>query len=115
MATRPKLWKTGAEMQRWCALLVEELSAWPEVTSRPMFGMLAFYRGKKIFAAVPRTRAPETPFSLLVKLPGVRHERLRTARGPGAVWTTFEMESAMDTTEALRWLGRAYEKAKPDR
>jgi len=109
---RLKLPKTDAEMQRWCALLVEEVSAWPHVTSRPMFGMLALYRGKNIFAAVPRTRAAETPFSLLLKLPGVRHERLQGASQPGAGWVTFEMESASDTTEALRWLQRAYEKAK---
>jgi len=77
-----------------------------------MFGMLAFYRGKNIFAAVPHTRAADTPFSLLVKLPGVRHERLRRASKPGAGWVTFEMESAADTSEALRWLQRAYQKAR---
>ncbi len=77
-----------------------------------MFGMLAFYRGKNIFAAVPRSRAAETPFSLLVKLPGVRHEGLRSASGPGAGWVTFEMNSSVDTSEALRWLERAYEKAR---
>ncbi len=112
MAKRPRLPKTDAEIERWYTLLVEEVSAWPQVTSRPMFGMLAFYRGKNIFAAVPRTRAAETPFSLLVKLPGVRHERLRNASGPGAGWVTFEMNSSGVTSEALRWLERAYKKAR---
>ncbi len=117
MAARPKLLKTDAEMQRWCTLLIEEMSAWPEVTSRPMFGMLALYRRKNIFAVVPRTRAAETPFSLLIKLPGAHHDRLRSASGPGAGWVTFEMESATDTNEALRWLARAYRRAgsKPRR
>ncbi|MBI1983963.1 MAG: hypothetical protein HYS61_07170, partial [Acidobacteria bacterium] len=77
MAKRLKLPKTNVEMQRWCAVLEQEVSAWPQVNSRPMFGMLAFYRGKRIFAALPRTRAAETASSLLVKLPGARHERLR--------------------------------------
>ena len=77
-----------------------------------MFGMLALYRGKKIFAALPRTRAAETEFSLLIKLPGVDHPRLRHASGPGAGWTTFEMNSESDIAEALRWLERAYQNAK---
>jgi hypothetical protein len=98
-------------MQRWSALLKEEISAWPQVSSRPMFGMLAFYRGKKIFAALPHTRAPGTPSSLLIKLPKVRDERLTAGRGPGAQWAAFAMASEADISEALRWLGRAYERA----
>jgi len=85
---------------------------WPQVTTRPMFGMLAFYRGKKIFAALPRTRAAETESSMLIKLPGRRHARLGSASGPGAGWTTFEMNSSDDIAEALRWLRSAYRKAK---
>ena len=112
VAKRPKLPKADVEMQRWCAILEAEVSGWPQVTSRPMFGMLAFYRHKNIFAAIPRTRAPETAFSLLIKLPGVRNERLTGASGPGAGWTTFEMGSSTDIPEALRWLQRAYEKAQ---
>jgi hypothetical protein len=113
MAERPKLPKVDAEVQRWSALIAEEASAWPDVSSRPMFGMLALYRGKTIFAALPRTRAAHTPFSVLIKLPGVRGARVRGASGPGAGWTTFEMESEADITEALGWLGRAYRMARP--
>jgi len=112
MAKRLKLPKVSVEMRRWCALLEEEVSAWHQVSSRPMFGMLALYRGKKIFAALPRTRAAETETSLLIKLPGARHERLRGASGPGAGWVTFELDSSDDIAEALRWLERAYRKAK---
>ena len=112
MAKRIKLPKVNAEMRRWCALLEEEVSAWPQVSSRPMFGMMAFYRGTKIFAALPRTRAAETAFSLLIKLPGVQHVRLKSGSGPGAGWMTFEMNSESDIAEALRWLERAYQKAK---
>ena len=112
MAKRIKLRKPNAEMQRWCALLEEEVSVWPRVKTRPMFGMLALYRGKKIFAALPRTRAAETEFSLLIKLPGADHPRLGGASGPGAGWTTFEMNSESDIAEALRWLERAYQKVK---
>ena len=99
-------------MQRWSAALGDEISAWPSVTSRPMFGMLAFYRGKKIFAALPRTRAVDTPFSLMVKLPPSKRDRLKNGRGPGAGWVTFEMTSEADLGDALRCLERAYEKAR---
>lgn len=112
MRERPKLWKIGSEMRRWCALLEEELSRWPHVNSKPMFGMVAFYRGKNIFAAVPRTRAAETETSVLIKLAGVNDRRLRRASGPGAGWVAFEIGAESNITEALRWLERAYEKAK---
>jgi hypothetical protein len=112
MRERPKLPKIGEEMQRWSALLSEEISTWPRVSSRPMFGMTAFYRREQIFAAVPRTRAPRTDRSVLIKLPGVSHERLKAGGGPGAGWVTFELEAESDVAEALRWLGEAYERAK---
>ena len=112
MGKRPMLVQVSAEIQRLSALLEEEASRWPQVTSRPMFGMLALYRGKKIFAALPRTRAAETESSLLIKLPGAKHPRLGKASSPGAGWTTFEMNSPEDMTEALRWLRSAYRKAK---
>jgi hypothetical protein len=108
---RPKLPTIDPEMQRWCSELEAELSGWPYVSSRPMFGLAAYYRRKSIFAAIPRTRAVETPFSLLVKLPDVRNDRLRQERGPGVGWHTFTLESDADIAAALRYLGRAYDKA----
>jgi len=111
MAKSPKLWKIGTEMKRWCALLEEEVGSWPEVRTKPMFGMVALYRGTKIFAAVPRTRAAGTETSVLIKLPGTRNHQLRTTSGPGAGWTTFEIEAESDISEALKRLERAYEKA----
>jgi TfoX/Sxy family transcriptional regulator of competence genes len=99
------------DMQRWCATLVDEVAAWPRVTSRPMFGLVGLYRGKSIFAAVPRTRAVGTASSLLVKLPQGRQPRLKAASGPGKGWVTFELHSPDDIPEALRWLERAYDKA----
>ncbi len=107
MAERPKLFTIDAEMQRWCALLEQELFAWPEVTAKPMFGMTGFYHGKDIFAAIPRTKAADSPRSLLIKLSGVTDKRLKQAAGPGSAWVAFELESMNDITEALRWLEQA--------
>ena len=78
VATRPKLVKVDSEMQRLCGLLEDEVSAWPEVSARAMFGMRAFYRGRAIFAARPRTRAMGTPSAILLKLPTTRGERAAT-------------------------------------
>lgn len=99
------------EMQRWCAFLGEEVLAWPEVTSKPMFGMTGFYHGRSIFAAIPRTKAAWTARSVLIKLPGVSEERLKPTGGPGVSWVAFELESAADINEALLWLERAYEES----
>lgn len=108
MAERPRLFKVDAEMQRWCALLKEELLEWPQVTAKPMFGLTGFYRGRRIFAALPQTKAAGSARSVLVKLPNVSDERLRPVSGPGRNWVAFELESAEDIKEALVWLERAY-------
>jgi hypothetical protein len=117
MAKRPKLLRIDDEMRRWCAALEEELSSWPDVKARPMFGLIAYHRGPAIFAAVPRTRAVETDRSILIKLPNARSARLARTNAPGASWVTFELTDDGDVADALRWLGRAYEKAssKPAR
>ncbi len=109
MAERPKLFKIDTEMQRWCALLEQELLAWPDVSAKPMFGMIGIYRGKNIFAAIPRTRAAETSRSVLIKLPNLKNKRLKRASGPGSGWAAYELESEQSINEALRLLERAYE------
>jgi hypothetical protein len=110
MAERPRLFKIDAEMQRWCALLQEELLEWPKVTSKPMFGMTGFYHGRRIFAAIPRTKAAGSARSVLVKLSSnVSDKRLKPVSGPGSEWLAIELESEVDINEALLWLERAYE------
>ncbi|HKE32379.1 MAG TPA: hypothetical protein VKD65_11690, partial [Candidatus Angelobacter sp.] len=63
MKDRPKFATVSEEMKQWSTMLGKELSSWPAVRSRRMFGMLAFYRSNKIFAVLPRTKAFETPNS----------------------------------------------------
>ena len=110
MAERPKLFKIDTEMRRWCVLLEQEIAAWPEVSTRPMFGMIGIYHGPNIFAAIPRTRAAGSARSVLIKLPGQSDRRLKPSSGPGSGWVTFELESENDINEALSLLERAYEK-----
>lgn len=112
MPERPKLIRIGDEMRRLCAVIDDDVGQWPDVTNRPMFGMTAYYRGGSIFAAVPRTRAAGSERSVLVKLPGARHGRLKRSIGPGAGWVAFELQSDADIGVALEWLAKAYEATK---
>jgi hypothetical protein len=115
VSAQPRLHKIDAEMQRWCAQLEEEVSTWPDVSSKAMFGMSAYYRSGIVFAAIPRTRAARTASSLLLKLPKSKTSR-RAPRGiPGAGWITFELHDEEDITAALTELARAYENARAAR
>jgi hypothetical protein len=110
------------EMRQWSAMLGEELRGWPQVASRPMFGMLGFYRRKKIFAALPVTRGIGTPNSFIFRFdpmpPDLKQRALKEpridmeGRSPGARWFVFEVGSATDLRDALWWLNQAYERAK---
>jgi hypothetical protein len=110
------------EMKQWSAMLGEELSKWPKVTARPMFGLRGFYRGKKIFAALPVTRAIKTPNSLIFRIKPMPPDLLERAkkeqridlesRIPSAKWFVFELNSETDFRDALWWINQAYERAK---
>ncbi len=111
------------EMKQWSAMLGKELSGWPQVTSRPMFGMLGFYRRRKIFAALPVSRAIGSPSSLIfrfdpmpadLQLRALQESRITAdneTRGARR-WFSFEIDSTADLRDALWWLNQAYERAK---
>jgi hypothetical protein len=121
-SSRPKLPRISEEMRQWSAMLEQELRGWPRVTSRPMFGLIGFYRHGVIFAALPRTRALDSPNSFIVKFDPMPPKLLRRARkdprmaserkSPAARWYSFELNSADDLRDALWWLNRAYGEAK---
>jgi hypothetical protein len=121
LSKRPRMPHIADEMKRWSAMLGEELSRWPDVDSRPMFGMLGFYRKAKIFAALPATRAVGTPSSIIFKIAPMPAELLSRAtadpridgdRGPGRRWHAFEIHSEEDLRDALWWLNQAYDRTK---
>jgi hypothetical protein len=66
--TRPRLPKITEEMMAWPAALRAEVTTWPGITTRPMFGLTALYRARKIFAVLPRTRCMDVPNSIAFKL-----------------------------------------------
>jgi len=117
MRARPKMPTVSEEMKQWSAMLKTELIGWPQVTSRPMFGMSGIYRRKKIFAALPVTRGFDTPSSIIFRfdpMPTDLNQRaLEEPRiTPGTRWFSFEIQSTEDLRDALWWLNQAYEAAK---
>jgi len=114
--------RASEEMKHWSAMLGNELSTWPKVTTRPMFGLRGFYRGKKIFAALPVTRAIKNPNSLIFRIKPMPSDLLERAkkepridtesRAPGAKWFIFELHSEADFRDALWWISQAYDHAK---
>jgi hypothetical protein len=119
---RPRMPNAGEEMKQWSAMLGNELITWPQVATRPMFGLRGFYRGKKIFAALPVTRAIRNANSLIFRIQPMPPDLLKRAkkepridtesRVPSAKWFTFELNSEADFRDALWWLSQAYEHAK---
>jgi hypothetical protein len=117
---RHKFFGASEEMKAWSAALGDELRTWPRVSSRAMFGFTAYYRGKEIFAVLPRTKGIGSPNSLAFKLPkaGPRiltrlsaDPRISTTVMKATRWFLFEVSADHDLNDVLDWLGRAYEAA----
>ena len=101
-------------------MLGGELRSWPAVTTRRMFGMTVFYRKGKIFAALPLTKAFQTPNSIAFKLYSIKPgtaKLMRTDARIGPVtdskekpggWIRFEVRTAEDLRDALKWFDLAY-------
>ncbi|SPE45594.1 hypothetical protein SBA7_910005 [Candidatus Sulfotelmatobacter sp. SbA7] len=108
-------------MQAWAAALAADLETWPNVSTRPMFGLTAWYRRDKIFAVLPKTRGMDSPNSLAFKLPSAnprllarihKEPRIAFTEMQKARWFRFELGCDADLHDALEWLGRAYEAAR---
>ena len=116
---RPKLPHVSEEMKRLAELLEAEILSWPNVTSRPMFGLNGIYRGANIFAVLPRTRAMDIPDSIafrLLKRPRhitaeLHNDKRIVVSTPEAKWISFVMESDSEIHGALNWLALAYRQA----
>jgi hypothetical protein len=114
--------RASEEIKQLSAMLGNELNTWPKVTTRPMFGLRGFYRGKKIFAALPVTRAIKNPNALIFRVQRMSPELLERAKKeprieldnvvPSAKWFAFELNSEADIRDALWWLNQAYDHAK---
>lgn len=82
-----------------------------------MFGLAAVYRGERIFAVLPRSRAMGMPNSVGFKLEAAgprvlarlgKDPRIHTTIMRAKRWFLFELTSDRDLTVAMDWLGQAY-------
>jgi hypothetical protein len=117
MRERPKMPPISEEMKQWSAMLRTEVSRWPQISTRPMFGMMGLYRRKKIFGGLPVTRGFDTPNSVIFRFdpvpPDLEQRALKDSRiTPGKRWFSFEVHSADDLRDALWWLNQAYERTR---
>ena len=113
MKQRPTLRPVSEEMTEWAADLDRELTSWPGVTRRQMFGMIVFYRRSTIFAALPRTKSFEPANSVAFKLYAPVKGPLDDSRivAPEKVegWIVFVLRSSNDLNGALKWFAVAYQ------
>lgn len=117
MRDRPKMPPISEEMKQWSAMLKTEVSGWPQISTKPMFGMMGLYRGKKIFGGLPVTRGFDTPNSVIFRfdpIPSDLEERASKDKrvSPGKRWFSFDVGSTEDLRDALWWLNQAYERTK---
>lgn len=119
---RPKAFEISEEMKQWSALLSQELSSWPQVERRRMFGMASFYRKGIIFAAVPEKKAFFSPSAVIFKLqtPTVRQQeclahdpQISASFGVRQKWYRYELGSDSDIHGALEWFDKAFQAAGP--
>jgi hypothetical protein len=106
---RPTFKPVSEEMRKLCFLLGEELLRWPDVTTRPMFGMRAFHRGDTVFAMLPDKRALRDSNAFMYKLPSGAEKR------EGEKWKFFPLTDTGEVNGALSMLDKAYRKAVPSR
>ena len=109
---------TSDQMKRWSALLASEITAWPRVRTKHMFGFLSYYRKDTMFAILPRTRSFDSGDLIIVKfdpLPAKPMQRAQRdarvdtlTRRPGRGWFTFALQAEADVRDALWWLDQAF-------
>jgi hypothetical protein len=119
MARSPaKLTHVSEAMKQWCALMESELLSWPQVTAKPMFGMVGFYRKDRIFAAIPRNRTIGQRDAVIFKLLGGSEKLISSALNDSRAittslgksgWIAMVTESMEDVRDALDWFSQAYE------
>lgn len=105
------------EMKAWATALAAETADWPHLTQRSFFGFTALYRGKKIFALLPRSRNLESANTIAFKMESPtaalrnllsNDARIGSMQHENARWFTFLLSSNADLHGALDWLGQAY-------
>jgi hypothetical protein len=109
------------ELSSLVAAIEREVSSWPEVRVKRMFGMTAIYRSKQIFGLLPKTRSLRSSDSIwmkFVKLSAAtkkkisKEPRIVPPRKPtGAQWYTLTCIVPEDYGFAIEWMALAHKAA----
>ena len=123
---------TSEAAQRWAEELRLEIEQWPGVAVKRAFGMVLVYRGERVFAALPGTRALYEEDALLIKFaretPALakriaaekrfasgtmqqRGDSKKNTKGEGRKWRIYLLREERDARDAVEWLARAYNAA----
>jgi hypothetical protein len=117
---RPAFFRPSDEMRRIAAMLGVELESFPDVCTKPMFGLIGYYREGVIFAALPRTKALGSADSIIFKLNAApqrvvdrarKDPRITVLHKGSAGWQSLEISSDRDIAGAQRWLLEAWRHA----
>jgi hypothetical protein len=110
------------QLQALIVAVEHEVSSWPQVQLKPMFGMTAIYRNRTIFGLLPKTRSIHNGDEIWLKFPKLTRvirkkisaeSRIVPPRRPnGAPWHKLSQIKPEDYSLVIQWLGTAYEAAK---
>ena len=119
---RPLVVPASEELRSLMAAIEIEVSGWPGVRVNSMFGMRSIYRGKKIFALLPKTRSLRIGDAIWMKFgkltPVVKKKISKQPRieppqkHTGAQWYTLCGVTPDEYGLAIEWLAIAHRNAK---
>lgn len=111
------------ELKSLVAAIEREVSSWPQVNLKPMFGMTAVYRKDIIFGLLPKTRSLHSGDSIWMKFakltPAIKKKlqsepRIIPPRKPtGAQWYTMSAVTPAEYGFVIEWLAIAHQAAGP--
>jgi hypothetical protein len=118
---REKSPPVSEQMKAWSTALAAELVEWPQVTQKSFFGFTALYRGKKMFALLPRTRSIFKGNAVAFCMEAANRStrtllekdlRISAFDKDKTRWFTFELSGDADLHDALDYLGKAFDCAR---
>lgn len=120
--SRPPMVPASEELRTFVVAMEREVSSWPQVQLKPMFGMTAIYRRGTIFGLLPKTRSIHSGDQVWLKFakrsPALKNklaaERriLPPSKPKGAQWYTLSEVKPEDFSLTVEWLARAHSAAK---
>jgi hypothetical protein len=110
------------ELKGLVAAIEAEVSSWPQVSLKPMFGMTAIYRRNIIFGLLPKTRSLHAGDCVWIKFarltPAIKKKLQQESRmvppskPTGAQWHTISAVTPAEYGFLIEWLANAHAAAR---